>query len=340
MIKTSVVILNWNGKQYLKQFLPLVIKYADKGNTEIVVADNGSTDDSLVFLKSEFPNIKLIELKKNYGFAEGYNKALQQVEAKFYILLNSDVEVNENWEQAIIDILEKDPTVAAVMPKIRSFHEKEKFEYAGAAGGFIDHYGYPFCRGRVLNKIEKDEGQYDQLTEVFWATGACLAIRAELFHKIGGFDGFFFAHMEEIDLCWRLKNKGYKIMFTPDSSVFHVGGGTLPNEHPFKLFLNFRNNLILLYKNLPGKKLVPILLSRMILDGIAAIKYLLNLKPKHFYAVLKAHFSFYRAIRKYKEFRIVNQEHNKSYPAQVFKGSMIFSYYLKGKKKFNQLDFN
>ncbi len=337
MIKTSIVILNWNGKQYLKQFLPSVIKYTDKRDTEIVVADNGSTDDSLDFLKSEFPDIKLIELKKNYGFAEGYNKALQQVEAEFYILLNSDVEVDENWEQALIDVLEKNPTVAAVMPKIRSFHEKENFEYAGAAGGFIDQYGYPFCRGRILDKIEKDEGQYDQLTEVFWATGACLAIRAELFHDLHGFDSFFFAHMEEIDLCWRLKNKGYKIMFTPESSVFHVGGGSLPNEHPYKLFLNFRNNLILLYKNLPGKNLVPILFSRMILDGIAAIKYLLSLKPIHFYVVLKAHFSFYKAIRKYREFRKVNQEYNKTYPTQVFKGSMIVSYYLKGKKKFNQL---
>ena len=340
MIKTSIVILNWNGKQYLKQFLPSVIKYTDKEDTEIVVADNGSTDDSLIFLKSEFPDIKLIELEKNYGFAEGYNKALLQVEAKFYILLNSDVEVSENWEQAIIDILEKDPAVAAVMPKIRSFHEKENFEYAGAAGGFIDQYGYPFCRGRILDEIEKDKGQYDQLTEVFWATGACLAIRAKLFQELNGFDSSFFAHMEEIDLCWRLKNKGYKIMFTPASKVFHVGGGSLPNEHPYKLFLNFRNNLILLYKNLPGNKLIPILFFRMILDGIAALKYLLNLKPKHFCAVLKAHFSFYRAIRKYREFRKVNQEHNNNYPSQVFKSSIIFSYYLKGKKKFNQLDFN
>lgn len=340
MIKTSVVILNWNGKQYLKQFLPSVIKHTDKIDTEIVVADNGSTDDSLVFLKAEFPNIRLIELEKNYGFSEGYNKALEQIEANYYILLNSDIEVSKNWIQAITDVLDKDMNVAAVMPKIRSFHEKEKFEYAGAAGGFIDQYGYPFCRGRILNKIEKDEGQYDQLTEVFWATGACMAIRAELFHKIGRFDGFFFAHMEEIDLCWRLKNKGYKIMFTPDSSVFHVGGGTLPNEHPYKLFLNFRNNLILLYKNLPGKNLVPILFSRMILDGIAAIKYLLSLKPKHFYAVLKAHFSFYRAIRKYREFRKINHIQNKTYPSQVFKSSMIFNYYLKGKKKFSQLDFN
>ncbi len=339
MIKTSVVILNWNGKQYLKQFLPSVIKYTDKGDTEIVVADNGSTDDSLIFLKSEFPDIRLIELEKNYGFAEGYNKALQQVKAKYYILLNSDVEVSENWEQTITDVLENDPTIAAAMPKIRSFREKENFEYAGAAGGFIDQYGYPFCRGRVLSKIEKDEGQYDQLTEVFWATGACLAIRAELFHMLGGFDGFFFAHMEEIDLCWRLKNKGYKIMFTPESSVFHVGGGSLPNEHPYKLFLNFRNNLILLYKNLPGNKLIPILIPRMILDGIAAIKYLLSLKPKYFYAVLKAHFSFYRAIRKYRKFRIINQEHNRAFPDHVFKGSMILSYYLKGKKKFNQFDF-
>ena len=340
MIKTSVVILNWNGKQYLKQFLPSVIKHTDKIDTEIVVADNGSTDDSLVFLKAEFPNIRLIELEKNYGFSEGYNKALEQIEANYYILLNSDIEVSKNWIQAMTDVLDKDMNVAAVMPKIRSFHEKEKFEYAGAAGGFIDQYGYPFCRGRILNKIEKDEGQYDQLTEVFWATGACMAIRAELFHKIGRFDGFFFAHMEEIDLCWRLKNKGYKIMFTPDSSVFHVGGGTLPNEHPYKLFLNFRNNLILLYKNLPQKKLVPILFYRMILDGIAALKYLLNLKPKHFYAVLKAHFSFYRSIRKYREFRKINHIQNKTYPSQVFKSSMIFNYYLKGKKKFSQLDFN
>jgi len=340
MIKTSVVILNWNGKKHLKQFLPSIEQYTGKEDIEIVVADNGSTDDSLTFLESEFPGIRLIKLDKNYGFAEGYNKALQQIEANYYILLNSDLEVSNNWTQALTDVLDNDKNVAAVMPKIKSFYEKEKFEYAGAAGGFIDQFGYPFCRGRILNTIEKDEGQYDQLTEVFWATGACLAIRAELFHNIGGFDGFFFAHMEEIDLCWRLKNKGFKIMYTPDSHVYHVGGGSLPNEHPYKLFLNFRNNLILLYKNLPRKKLVIILFFRMILDGVAAMKFLINLKPRHFYAVQKAHISFYGVIKNYREFRKTNQVQNKNHPSQIFPGSMILNYYLKRKKKFRQLDFN
>ncbi len=339
MIKTSVVILNWNGEEFLKRFLPLVVKHTKGSSIEIVIADNGSSDGSVKLIKSGFPGIRLIELDKNYGFADGYNKALKQISSEYYVLLNSDIEVEANWLEPLIVQLDKDPNVAAVMPKIRSFHKREYFEYAGAAGGFIDKLGYPFCRGRIMNVIERDEGQYDDITEVFWATGACMALRAEYFHRQDGFDPAFFAHMEEIDLCWRFKNAGHTILYTPGSEVFHVGGGSLPNEHPFKLFLNFRNNLILLYKNLPGNRLIPTMTLRMTLDGVAAMKYLLSLKPKHFSAVIKAHISFYRQLGKYRKYRKSKPANTKELPENIFRGSMILNFYIKGKTKFSDYNF-
>lgn len=248
MKKTAVVILNWNGRKFLKKFLPDVIKFSKK-DAEVIVADNASTDDSVAVLKADFPEIRIIENKSNGGFAKGYNQALKLIDAEYYILLNSDIEVTENWINPVIELMESDKNIAACQPKIRSYHEKEKFEYAGAAGGFIDKFGYPFCRGRIFQSLEEDKGQYDDTVEIFWATGAALFIRAELYHKLGGMDDDFFAHMEEIDLCWRLKNEGYKIMYCPKSTVYHVGGGTLPTSSSWKTYLNFRNNFFLIYKN-------------------------------------------------------------------------------------------
>ena len=253
MIQIAVVILNWNGRHYLEKFLPGVVKYSSEPGIQVVVADNGSTDDSLKFLRQQYPEITIIEFDKNHGYAEGYNKALKLITARYFVLLNSDVEVTPNWLNPLVCLMEQDDKIAVCMPKIRSFDNRGYFEYAGAGGGFIDRFGYPFCRGRILNHIEEDTGQYDSVREIFWASGACLFIRSELFIQSGGFDPGFFAHMEEIDLCWRFKNQGYKILYSPDSIIYHVGGGTLPNQHPGKLYLNFRNNLFVLYKNLPVK---------------------------------------------------------------------------------------
>ncbi|MDF1675256.1 MAG: glycosyltransferase family 2 protein, partial [Vicingaceae bacterium] len=239
----AVVILNWNGKHFLEKFLPSLIEHTSFA--ELIVADNCSTDDSLSFLKENFPQIRIITLAENYGFAKGYNEALKQVNSDVYVLLNSDVEVTENWLQPCLEILKKDNDMAACQPKIKAFHQKTYFEYAGAAGGFIDKYGYPFCRGRIFETLEEDNNQYDEEIEIFWATGACLVIRADIYHELNGLDSFFFAHMEEIDLCWRIQNRGKKIKYVPQSTVFHVGGGTLHKSKPQKTFLNFRNNLIM-----------------------------------------------------------------------------------------------
>ncbi|MGM0567570.1 MAG: glycosyltransferase family 2 protein, partial [Bacteroidota bacterium] len=274
MKKVAVVILNWNGAKFLRKFLPSVLKHSTEA--EIVVADNASADDSLVILEKEFPQVRIIKNHRNEGFAKGYNTALKQIDADYYVLLNSDVEVTANWIQPVIELLERDNSIGAVQPKIRSWYEPEKFEYAGAAGGFLDLYGYPFCRGRIFEHTEKDLQQYDDSREIFWATGACMFVRADLFHDSGGFDPDFFAHMEEIDFCWRIKQKGYKVMFTPKSLVYHVGGGTLPSSSSFKTYLNIRNNLAMLYKNLPQENLSRTIFVRLLLDGIAAIKFLFS----------------------------------------------------------------
>jgi len=263
----AVVILNWNGKKFLEKFLPSVV--SNSGDAEIIMADNNSSDDSISFMAINYPNIRIIKNSENGGFAKGYNDALKQIKSDYYILLNSDIEVTPNWIDPLFDLMENDSMIAACQPKLRSYYQQDEFEYAGAAGGFIDKWGYPFCRGRIFGHLEKDEAQYENVEEVFWATGAAMFVRAKYFWEVGGLDEDFFAHMEEIDLCWRLKNKGYKIMVHPQSVVFHVGGGTLPKNSPTKTYLNFRNNFYLLYKNLPKKRFKRVFIFRLIWDGVA-----------------------------------------------------------------------
>lgn len=287
-MKTSVVILNWNGAEMLRRFLPSVIAYSQGEGVEICVADNASSDNSCEVIEREFPEVRLIRLSENYGFAEGYNRALQQIDAEYVVLLNSDVEVTSGWLEPMTDYLDKHPQVAACQPKLLSFQEKSCFEYAGAAGGFIDKYGYPFCRGRIFDVIESDHGQYDDIIPVFWATGAALLIRLQVYREVGGLDGRFFAHMEEIDLCWRLRSRGYGIVCLPFSRVYHVGGATLKKENPRKTLLNFRNNLIMLYKNLPENELYRVMRVRLFLDYLAAFVFLLKGDKNNSLAVLRA----------------------------------------------------
>lgn len=290
--RVAIVILNYNGREYLKQFLPGVLEHTS-GNFEVIIADNGSTDGSLAFLSAHYPELRQIDLKKNYGFAEGYNQALHLVDASYFLLLNSDVEVTPGWLGPLVELMERDPSVGAVQPKIRAYYDREKFEYAGAAGGWLDNLGYPFCRGRIFSVTEEDKGQYDDLQEIFWATGAAFLVRAALFKQIGGFDGDYFAHSEEIDLCWRIKRAGYKIMARPRSVVFHVGGGTLSYNTPRKAFLNFRNSLFTLIKNETSRRLAWILPARFVLDGVAGLLFLSQGKFRHIGAIVRAHWSFF-----------------------------------------------
>ena len=301
MMKVSVVILNWNGCDMLRTFLPSVIRYSKSEEVEVCVADNGSTDASVEMLREEFPCVRIIVLDQNHGFADGYNLALQQVEAEYVVLLNSDVEVTEHWLEPMISYLDGHPEVAACQPKIRSQRQKEYFEYAGAAGGFIDKYGYPFCRGRIMGVVEKDEGQYDTILPVFWATGAALFIRQKDYRDAGGLDGRFFAHMEEIDLCWRVKLLGYKIYTVPQSHMYHLGGATLSASEPRKTYLNFRNNLLMLYKNLPKNEGRRILIIRRLLDTIALARYIAGGEWQHARAVWLAHNHFRKERKRYHE---------------------------------------
>lgn len=332
MSKVAVVILNWNGKDFLQKFLPYVIKYS-KG-TDIYVADNASTDDSVSYVKANFPEVKIVLNDKNYGFADGYNKSLEKIDADYYVLLNSDVEVTDNWIHPIIDLMEKDKSIAACQPKILAYGNKSYFEYAGAGGGFIDKLGYPFCRGRVFETLEQDRGQYDDTIEIFWATGACMFVRANDYKAVNGLDGFYFAHMEEIDLCWRLKNIGKKIMYCGTSKVYHIGGATLDKSSPRKTFLNFRNSLLSIHKNAKRNKVFELILARLILDGVAGVKFLLQGKPQHTLALIKAHFSFYGALKQNKPKRIQSPSPNLK---GIYNKSIVFQYYIKGNKKFNDL---
>jgi GT2 family glycosyltransferase len=320
--KIAVVILNWNGIKLLEQFLPSVIRFSP--DAAIYVADNASTDDSLKFVQHHFPTVKIIKNTGNHGFAKGYNDALKEVNAEIYALVNSDIEVTENWLKPIIETFEAEKQTAIIQPKILDFKNKEYFEYAGAGGGFIDKYGYPFCRGRIFDTIEKDKGQYDDACEIFWASGACFFIRKEVYDELEGFDESFFAHQEEIDLCWRAANEGHIIKYHPKSVVYHVGGATLQQGNPKKTYLNFRNSLLMLVKNLPKRELFFIILFRMILDGIAGIRFLTQGKLKHTLAVLHAHFSFYcmsvSYLKKRKDFQI-----QKYYTVK----SIVFIYYIK-----------
>lgn len=332
--KAAVVILNWNGKKFLEQFLPSVMKH-NSDYAEIIVADNASSDDSVEFLKKNYPQIRVIRNHTNEGFAGGYNTALAQVDADYFILLNSDIEVTPGWIDPVIELMESDPLIGACQPKLISYDERDRFEYAGAAGGFIDKYGYPFCRGRLFQTLEADNGQYDDIAEIFWATGACMFVRSDVYRKLGGLDIRFFAHMEEIDFCWRAKNEGYKIMYCPSSVVYHVGGGTLPKKSWKKTYLNMRNNNIMLYKNLPSGKLFRVFAKRLILDGIAAFKFLFDGGFKDLFAVMKAHFMFYSFIPELTRERKVNKHKEVS---RIYKRNLVYEYFLKGKRKFSDLD--
>jgi GT2 family glycosyltransferase len=335
MNKIAVVILNWNGRKLLEQFLPSVISFSSKAT--IYVADNKSTDDSVDFLKNTYPQISIIQIPTNQGYSEGYNIALKQIKAEYYVLLNSDVEVTNGWLDPIINILDNDSSIAACQPKIKSFHERNKFEYAGAGGGFIDKWGYPFCRGRIFDTIETDEGQYNDTREVFWATGACLFVKAHAYHQIGGLDKDFFAHMEEIDFCWRLQRAGYKVYYCGDSEVFHVGGGSLNKSNPRKTYLNFRNNISLLYKNLPEKNFYSILTFRLFLDGIAGTKFLVTEGPSHCFAVIKAHLSIYKNLPNLREKRKLIK--GRDYTHNIYPASIVYEYFVGQKKKFSDLKF-
>lgn len=336
--KVAVVILNWNGKSFLEKFLPHVIQHST--NHEVIVADNNSTDDSVSFLKANYPNIQIIVNKQNEGFAKGYNTALKQVQADYYVLLNSDVEVTPNWIEPIINLMDSNPKIGACQPKILDYNNRTLFEYAGAAGGFIDKYGYPFCRGRIFNNIEEDKHQYDDIKEVFWATGACMFVRAEAFWKVGGFDDDYFAHMEEIDVCWRMKNIGYQVFVNPQSFVYHVGGGTLNKLSPKKTYLNFRNNLITVTKNAYSRFLILKILYRMILDGVAGIKFLLEGNAAHCIAVTKAHFSFYTMLPStLKKRKALQQLTNFKYTTSgVFEKNIVYQHFLKGLKKYSDIN--
>jgi GT2 family glycosyltransferase len=330
MKKVAVVILNWNGTNLLKQFLPSVIKFSPEAT--IYVADNASTDDSIEVLKRDFPSINIIQNKENYGFAKGYNEALDFVDEPYYALVNSDIEVTENWLQPIIASFETNNEIAIIQPKILAYNNKEYFEYAGAGGGFIDKFGFPFCRGRIFDTLEKDTNQYNDSINIFWASGACFFVRKEVFHILKGFDADFFAHQEEIDLCWRAFNLGYKTIVNPKSIVYHVGGATLKMGSPQKTFLNFRNSLWMLVKNLPKNKLVSVLFLRLFLDGIAGIQFIFQGKFKHTYSILKAHFYFYKYLFYFLNKRKKNQKQD------YFKTTLIvFQYYIKCNRNFTEI---
>lgn len=339
--KVAVVILNWNGIKHLRQFLPSVLTSVYP-NLDIIVGDNASTDGSVEFIKQEYPSIRIIQNDDNYGFTGGYNRVLAHVEADYYILLNSDVEVSPDWIQPVITLMESDQLIAAAAPKIRAYNQKDHFEHAGAAGGFIDSYGYPFCQGRMFYEIEEDKGQYQQSGEVFWATGAALFIKKNLWHEAGGFDDRFFAHMEEIDLCWRLKNMGYKVMYCAESEVFHLGGGTLNVENPFKTYLNFRNNLLLLQNNLPFWRAVFVISVRIWMDLLALLRFLSEGKRKDAWAVSRAHQNFVLSLFKRKKSK-AKKTTNCQLPTAnckkgMYKGSLVWAFFVKKKMHFTDLD--
>jgi GT2 family glycosyltransferase len=349
-LKVAIVILNYNGKHFLEQFLPSVVKYSNPElpensdfSPEIIIADNASTDDSVAFLNTTYSDLKVIQLAENHGFAEGYNQALAKVEADIYVLLNSDVEVTENWLAPIVDLLRNNRITAACQPKIKAFHQKTHFEHAGASGGFMDALGYPFCRGRIFDKVEEDKGQYDETREIFWATGAALFIKADLFHKIGGFDGDYFAHMEEIDLCWRLRKAGFQIMVCPDSTVYHVGGGTLKQENPFKTYLNFRNNLVTILKNTSGWKMYWLFPLRLVLDGLAGVQFLMKGQFSNIWSIIKAHFYIYFHVfvilnKRMKSQQIVDELYIGDRRKRGYLNrSIVWQFFLMGKRRFSEL---
>jgi GT2 family glycosyltransferase len=337
-MKTAVIILNWNGIEYLKMFLGTVVKYSLSPGTEVYVADNGSKDGSADWVAENFKEVRLIRFDRNYGFADGYNRAIEQLDSEYYVLINSDIEVTAGWLKPLVSFMEENSDAAACQPKILSYNQKDYFEHAGAAGGFIDMYGYPFCRGRILNVAEKDEGQYDDQVDIFWSSGACMIVRADAWRKCGGFDADFFAHMEEIDLCWRFRKAGYHTGFTSGSTVYHIGGGSLAYDSPYKIFLNFRNSLYMLYKNLPDDRLFSAIFVRMTMDGMAAVIFLATGRFSYFRAVLKAHADYYKCIgelrRKRKMVKKLGEDDDSGL---ILNKSIVFEFYIKGVKTYNRL---
>ena len=331
-MKVAVVILNWNGEKLLEQFLPSIVNFSAE-QAYIYVADNASSDHSVSYVKEHFPAVKIIENATNGGYAKGYNDALQSIKADIYCLINSDVEVTENWLPPIMEVFQKEENTAIIQPKLLDFKDKTQFEYAGAGGGFIDLYGYPYCRGRVFNRLETDKGQFDDITEIFWASGACFFIRSEVYHKLGGFDEDYFAHQEEVDLCWRVQNEGYDVKYVGTSTVFHVGGATLQESNPQKTFLNFRNSLLNVIKNVPKQWFLFVVFSRLILDGIAGIKFLLELRPIHTWAILRAHLSLYKNFFKFLKKR---RKLQKKYEYNLHT-SIVWQYFILGRRKFKNL---
>jgi GT2 family glycosyltransferase len=341
MVRTAIVILNWNGLEYLKRFLPGMIINSVSNDISIHIADNGSTDGSAEWAEKNLPGVNLIRLDKNHGFAGGYDLALEIVEAKYYILVNSDIEVTPGWAEKLTLFMDNNPEAAACQPKIMSIDDRSSFEHAGAAGGYIDRFGYPFCRGRIITLPEKDYGQYDSEKEVFWTSGACMIVRAEAWKRCGGFDSDFFAHMEEIDLCWRFHLAGYRLFQIPGVSVFHVGGGTLPYNSPFKVYLNFRNNLYMLYKNLPPRGRCGKLFIRLLLDGLAAIIFLLQGEIKAVGSVWRAHMDFYRNLSNLKTKRAQIERPFPGNPGKfILNKSIVFEFYIKGNRTFDRLHKN
>ncbi len=334
--KVAVVILSWNGKPLLEKFLPSVIQHTSPQLCEIIVADNCSSDDSVDFVRRNYPNIRVIENIRNGGYAGGYNDALKQVDAEYFVLLNQDIEVTDNWVESVIYEMDKDKNIAAAQPKLRAYNLRSHFEYAGASGGFLDKYSYAFCRGRLFDTLEEDGGQYDDVKEIFWATGACLFVRSDAYTNAGGLDEDFFAHQEEIDLCWRMNSIGYKVICVPKSVIYHVGGGSLSYGNPRKTFLNFRNNLMMMFKNLPLFELIWKLFFRMVLDGLAAINSIVKTqKLDDFFAIIKAHLSFYYNIPSLigKRKRVLKKSSSK-----LFNQSVVWQYFVNHKKKFSELE--
>lgn len=330
MKNIAIVILNWNGKNLLQQFLPKVIQLSE--NATVYVIDNASTDNSVPYITENFPEIKLIRHPENYGFAKGYNEGLKHIQEPLWCLLNSDIEVTENWLTPVLRLFDTDKSIGIIQPKILDFKAKDYFEYAGAAGGFIDKYGFAFCRGRLFDTVEKDNGQYNDVTPIFWASGACFFIRSEVFRQLDGFDTDFFAHQEEIDLCWRAYNKSIKVYYTGLSTVYHIGAATLKKSSVKKTFLNYRNALLMLYKNLPEHRRKTILFKRLCLDGISGVKLMLTLKPLHCFAIVKSHFAFYGLLRSFKVKRGIQNKTDYHYTS-----SIIWAYFIKGKRYFSDI---
>lgn len=336
MKSVAVVILNWNGKKFLEQFLESVVRYSPEA--DVIVADNGSTDDSIFYVKQQYPEVQIIEIGENKGFTGGYNFALQQIQHQYAVLLNSDIEVTENWLIPLLQTIQRNELIAAVQPKIKAWHQKDTFEYAGAAGGYLDFLGYPFCRGRIFDCLEKDQQQYNDTIPVFWATGACLLVNLSIYKKLGGLDEDFFAHMEEIDFCWRLKNNGYQVYYCGQSEVYHVGGGTLSKSNPRKTYLNFFNNLLMLLKNDTSGWLYLKLLLRSGLDVVAALQFYLSGKKPDAKMVLKAQINFWTKIKKWHKKRVVNLTEKTHYEALgIYPNSIVWQFFVKKRQVFSQL---